>query len=301
MQTITEDDFVNFIGKQESQYIVPASSFVDGVLDRLSGEPQALGDSLPWSKTYSKVRLRPGEISVWAGVNGHGKSQLLNMVCAFALNKSKWLIASLEMKPDATMYRMTRQISGVRDVNPDYALRFMSWTDDKLWIYDQLDTVESERIIGMIHYAAQELKINHIIIDSLMKCGIGSDDYNTQKGFVDRLCWAAKSENIHIHLVAHVRKGNHESDIPDKFDIKGCSEITDMVDNVFIVHRNKGKEEKIRMNKATFEDEQQPDCTLKVAKQRHGEWEGNFLLWFHGDSMQYTPDIDNRPLPFGEI
>jgi len=293
MRKINENDFIKFVGKQESQFIVSAKDFTDGVIERFNGV-QNFGDCLPWSKTHGKVRLRPSEVSVWVGINGHGKSQILGQICAWGVKKNKWLIASLEMKPEATMHRMVRQIAGCEDVAEEYVKKVMNYTDGRLWIYDQLDTVKSERILGMIHYAAQELGIEHVIIDSLMKCGIGSDDYNNQKDFIDRLCWAAKSENIHIHLVAHVRKGVDEGNRPGKFDVKGCSEITDLVDNVFVVHRNKNKEKKQDLGEAV--DNNEPDCTLTVAKQRHGEWEGVFLFWYHKRSMQYIPDTGNMAM-----
>ena len=302
MKTIGDDiDFLAFIGKQESQFIAKASEFGEGVLSRFRGDDSISGDLLPWSKSHQLVALRPGEVSVWAGVNGHGKSQLLGQVCAWNLANSKWLMASMEMKPAATMYRMIRQMAGMKTPSDQYVNRLLKWTDEKLWIYDQLDTVKAERILGMVHYAAQVLKVNHIIIDSLMKCGIGTDDYNAQKAFVDRLCWAAKTENIHIHLVHHIRKGEKESTIPDKFDIRGAAEITDLVDNVFIVHRNKSKEAKrvtAKFADQIFDESSEPDCTLKIAKQRHGEWEGAFNLWFHPDSYQYVPKPENRPMTF---
>jgi len=297
MKTLTDDvDFLKFIGTQESQFIAKPSEFTDEVLKRFSGDEEVMGDLLPWSKTHNCVRLRPGEFSVWAGINGHGKSQLLGQVCAWNMQHKKWLIASLEMKPAATMHRMTRQVAGTDRPTDDYTRNFLGWTDDKLWIYDQLDTVKRDRILGMIHYAAQELGVNHIVIDSLMKCGIPKDDTEGQAAFVDRLCWAAKSENIHIHLVHHVRKGETENKIPDKFDIRGAAEVTDLADNVFIVHRNKAKEAKLSKHEEVGQDE--PDCILAVAKQRHGEWEGRFKLWFNREAMQYTPNSENRPIPF---
>ena len=78
-----------------------------------------------------------------------------------------------------------------------------------------------------------KLGCKHIVIDSLMKCGIGEEDYQAQGDFVDKLCWIAKKYDVHIHLVHHMRKGRSEDDIPDKFDVKGASRITDMVDNLF--------------------------------------------------------------------
>lgn len=294
MKILTDDD-LNFVGTQESQFIIKPSEFTQEVLERFRGDFKYLGDRLPWQKTRSCVALRPAEVSIWSGYNGHGKSQLLGQICAWTLNK-KWLIASMEMKPAATMQRMIRQVAGTREPAEEFLQKFLSWTDEKLWIYDQQDSVNFERVLGVIHYAAQELGIEHIVIDSLMKCGIATDDYSSQKTFVDKLCWAAKTYNIHIHLVHHMRKGVDEMKMPGKYDLKGSGDISDLVDNVFIVHRNKSKE--IKVQKGDDVSELEPDCKLGVVKQRHGEWEGVFNLWFHKESLQYIPDSHNRTMHY---
>ena len=144
-------------------------------------------------------------------------------------------------------------------------------------------------------YAAKELNIEHIFIDSLMKCGIGTDDYNGQKIFVDRLCWAAKTHNVHIHLVHHMRKREKEGHIPDKFDVKGAGETVDLVDNLMIVHRNKTKEMAKEQGKEY--DEASPDTIVVCAKQRHGEWEGRFGLYFDHGSQQLTA-APNKTIPW---
>jgi len=246
------------------------------------------GATLPWAKTHQNVRLRPGEVSVWGGINGHGKSLVTGQCLLWLLADHRSLIASLEMKPEATLERMIRQASGVERYRDEFEAGFLKWTDDKLWVYDQLDTVPSDRILGLCHYAAKELGIEHIVIDSLMKCGIRKDDYDGQTAFIDRLCWAAKSLNIHIHLVHHMRKGEKEEQRPGKFDIRGAGEIVDMVDNLFICHRNKSKERKRDAGENVDYDE--PDATVTVAKARHGEWEGLINLWFDAPSLQFVSE-----------
>lgn len=295
MQLITDEELLAFTGRQESQYLAKPSDFTDEVLDRFSGDHGACGDVLPWEKTHRHLKFRPGEVTLWGGYSGHGKSQLLGQFAAWNLRYKKWLIASLEMKPSATMYRMVRQMSGNARPPNQFIEDALKFTDERLWIYDQTDSVAADRILGLIHYTAEVKKIDHIIIDSLIKCGIGRENYEAQALFVDKLCWAAKSTGIHIHLVHHMRKGQGSYDeykVPSKHDYRGAGEITDLVDNVVIVHRNKGKEEKIRKKEIVGDDE--ADCVLKVDKQRHGEWEGNFKLWFHAESLQYTSNSDNR-------
>jgi len=303
MQTITDKDFIDFIGKQESQYIMPASHWADDVIAEFNGNNVAQGDLLPWSKTHNLIVLRPGEVSLWGGFNGHGKSQILGQAAAWNLKEKPWLLASMEMPPRKTMRRMIRQVAGSSRPTDEYITRFSKWTDGRLWMYDQVDTVEHEKILGMVHYASEVLGIKHIVIDSLMKCGFrGSKDQISSKqvDFVDRLCWAAKHYNNHIHLVHHMRKGEgnqSEYNRPGKHDFRGAGEIADLVDNQFIIHRNKRKE--VMVGKGEEVDDSIPDATLECTKQRHGEWEGLLKFWFHEESQQYTPDANNRPLPYG--
>ncbi len=291
MKTLTDQDFIKFLGKQESQFLAPASQWADDVVNRFAGGHQIYGDKLPWSKTHNLFRFRPGEVTLWGGYSGHGKSLMLGQVCAWSL-KQKWLVASMEMSPAATMERMTRQVAGNNSPTENFVRGWLESTNDRLWIYDQTDSVKSDRILGMVHYAAQELHVEHIVIDSLIKCGIGREDYEAQARFVDRLCWAAKNENVHIHLVHHMRKGINEFTRPTKTDFRGAGELTDLVDNVLIVYRNKSKEKKIAMGETV--DAEDADCFLAIEKQRHFEWEGLFKLWVNPESMQFVPGSGGR-------
>jgi twinkle protein len=303
MKTITNKDidFLAFLGKQESQHIIPASECVDDVIARFAGDNGLRGDPMPWQKTQSCIRFRPGEVTIWGGYNGHGKSLFLGQFAGWNMQLGRrWLIASMEMQPAATMERMIRQASTASEPSDGFIRNFAKWTDDRLWIYDQQDTVQSERILGMVHYAAQEIGVHHIVIDSLMKCGFkGSRDQKSgqQVDFVDRLCWAAKSENVHIHLVHHMRKGEGtegEYTMPGKHDFRGAGEIVDMVDNAIVVHRNKRKENQIDMGQEV--DDGIPDVMIGVVKQRHFSWEGKFKFWFHKDSLQYTENEKRQTL-----
>jgi len=296
MKMISDDiDFLKFSGMAESQFFAQPSEYIDEVTKRLEQGVTAYGEKLPWLKTEDSVRLRNGEVSLWAGVNGHGKSLVLGQVLLWLPFEVKILIASLEMQPAATIERMVKQALGGAMPSRDYIKDFMDAADN-MTLYDQIDTVQPNRILGMIHYAAQELGIKHFMIDSLVKCGISPEDYAKQKEFVDRLCWAAKTEDVHIHLVHHMRKGNKEGDDLDKFDVKGAGEITDLVDNVFIVQRNKFKEEKIQNN--IHVEPLEPDQIIRVVKQRHGEWEGKIALYFHKEANRFLSGPDSKHMPW---
>ena len=287
------DDYLAFIGQQESQEVRPAEDFGHDLFQRVAVGNVMHGPAMPWIKTHDTIRFQPGELSIWAGINGHGKSLLLGQVVLWWLKEQTALIASLEMRPVETLYRMCRQHKGgMFDV--DYLDRFMADLSGRLWIYDQLDSVESERILGLIHYAASELQVDHIVIDSLTKCGLSRDDYAVQARFVDRIQWAAKRHRVHVHLVCHMRKGNDENTRPGKFDIRGAAEISDLADNVLVVYRNKPKEEACRkraagqmLTRAEEMDLTKPDTILRVDKNRANGGEESFGLWFHQGAMQF--------------
>lgn len=283
MNIILDDDLLAFMGKQESQFLVRPYDLLPELKTKLFDETDIQrGITLPWSKTHKNIRLRPGEVSLWAGINGHGKSNLIGQVAAWSLD-SKWLIASMEMKPVVTLERMIKQIAGSGNPTIDFIDNVIPWMNKYLWIYDQTDSVKSDRILALIKYA-KSIDINHVVIDSLIKCGIAKQDLELQARFVDRICWLAKTTGVHVHLVHHVRKTESEKDIPDKYDIRGAGEIIDLVDNIFIIFRNKKKEEEKNPS------ELDPDCILKLAKQRHHSWEGTYKLWFDKDSGQYKTD-----------
>ena len=79
--------------------------------------------------------------------------------------------------------------------------------------------------------------------------------------------------------------------------MKGSGAITDQVDNVIAVWRNKPKERKRDEGLLTEEaDVKEPDCLLICDKQRNGEWEGSIGLWFERDSQQFVASHGEEPL-----
>jgi twinkle protein len=301
-------DFSSYlVGEDDGRAKVrPASEFVDDVVQLIHGDNEELaGHMTPWAKVENRLMFRPGEVSLWAGVNGHGKSGALGYVILGTMTQgAKACIASLEMVPAATMGRMCRQSAGGNMPTVEFIERFHHWTDNKLWLYAHQGQVNGDRMIAVARYCRKELSIDHIVIDSLMKCGLAPDDYSGQKNFVDALCALARDTGLHIHLVHHIRKGDTEKAAPDKFDIKGAGEITDLVDNVLIVFRNKKKEaellktarevDPVKREKAMDMLNSQGDTLVICEKQRHFTWEGSINLFFDKDSQQLL-DHHNSP------
>lgn len=292
--TINLDDYMT--DAPADHRVLPASDWVSEVIDHFHKPDESPKVRLPWRRTHGDFHLRTGEVSLWAGINGHGKSQVIGQVI-HGLNSQgqRVALASLEMRPVATMGRMTRQAYGADMPPAAYIQKFGTWTDGKLWIYDHMGSVNAQTMLAVIRYTVDKFDVHHFVVDNLMKCGMGEDAYTEQKMFVDGLCVIAKDTGCHIHLVLHIVKLKDESALPNKFNIKGSGTITDLVDNIFIVWRNKAKESAFRSGDA-FEPEE-PDCLLVLDKQRHGEGvEGKYKLFFDPASMQYMEDRHAQPI-----
>ena len=288
-------DFEAYFSEQDvdAAKVKPASSWADAVVDRFHGQ----GAPVNWvptgfAKAEGKFDIRPGEVTIWAGVNGHGKTTHLSHVMLNLMRAGQRVcMASLEMKPAETMAKMCRQAAGSGNPAIGFIRDFHRWTDKRLWIYDHVGRVAAQRMLAVATYVRKELKADHMVIDSLMKCGLGTDDYTAQRDFVDGLCAIARDTGLHIHLVCHMRKGENERMAPGKFDVKGAGEVTDLVDNLVIVWKNLRKESK----EGQETDGKDPDAFVRSAKQRHHPWEGSFAYWFDKDSQQFLEAEWARP------
>jgi twinkle protein len=119
-----------------------------------------LGDKLPFESADQKVGFRKKEVTVLAGVNGHGKSLLLGQIALDIVSKgSKLLMASLEMPPVSTLARMTKQATGIYIPEPRDIKKFMEWKLDHFYLFNHVGSLEPWQVISLCRYAAIELKV----------------------------------------------------------------------------------------------------------------------------------------------
>ena len=243
------------------------------------------GHATPWEATAGKFEFRESELTVWTGWKGHGKSLVLSQVIEkFISDGKKAFIISPEFPPHRILYRMMMQSVGYYNMNGKTAFEWLGAIDDSLWLYDQQSSLKPLEIPALCRYAVGEHGVDHIVIDSLMKCGIPPDDFSGQKKLVDSIQQVAHNSNAHIHLVAHSRKSGDDSKIGGLHDVKGSSEIADMAENVIVVWRNKPKE----MGGGKKDE---PDCIVKIEAQRNGDgWIGQIPLWFKKSNFTFHGD-----------
>lgn len=288
-----------------------ASQFVDEVIAEFYPEdqPERPGFYGPWQHTHSQFRFSMSELSIFNGVNGHGKSQMVGHLMLEALRSGESVcIASMELKPAKLLKRLVSQASGMRDGKPtkEYIQAITQWFHDRLYIFNVVGTTKKEKLLEVFEYARQRYGVRVFVVDSLLKCGIGDDDYNGQKLFVERLCDFKNDTDSHLMLVTHSRKGESELKPTGKMDVKGSGSITDLADMVFTTWRNKIKERDAQAGPKEDEDpdifdeklKASPDAILYCDKNRNGDWEGTVNLWFCRNSFQYLSGPDQKPFQY---
>lgn len=280
-------------------------SFSDEVRKEFSGEDECKGDALPWPKAANFYRMRTGELTVWHGYSGHGKSMVISHIFSDLMKQGRRVcVASMELPARKLLKRMYQQIGACENPGEIYFDDITRFITGRGWVVNIKGTAKSEVILNLLDYAFRRYGVSHYLIDSLCKCGFAEDDYNAQKKFIDQLTDFTLEKPIHVHLVAHDRKGENETGVPGKMDVRGTSGITDMADNVISVWRNKPKEDQIQKIKPgdpiPFEVSKQPDAFLHVHKQRYFDWEGKIGLFYNPASHQYLESEGLDPLPMVE-
>jgi DNA primase (bacterial type) len=246
------------------------------------------GAEQPW------FEFRPGEVTVWTGYNGHGKSLMLNQVLiGLMVQGERMCVFSGEMLPKQQGRRMAKQLTGLDRPSPQYLEAARQWITDKAWIFNLAETATLERLLEVFRYGFKRYGIRHFVIDSLMMTDVpedGAGALSAQKEAMRKLATFARSNQVHIHLVAHPRKGQDEKKGPGKLDVAGSSKITDAADNVFSVWAD---------HKEPGERTEEPDGKLELHKQRNGDVQSKRLwLYFNRDAQQFTTDSRRRPYQY---
>lgn len=199
-----------------------------------------------------------GELSVWSGKSGQGKSTFLGQILLNAVDKGDPVCAySGELRADRFQYWINLQAAGRTNIieyqdgkegKPfgvianETSSRIRDWYRGKFWLYDNsiVDNGEETSILKVFQYAAKRYGCKVFLVDNLMTSRFNvqkdGDFYRAQSNFVGELVHFAKAFEAHVHLVAHPKKTKGDL---GKEDVSGIADITNRADNVFSVERMK--------------------------------------------------------------
>lgn len=184
-----------------------------------------------------------GELSVWSGGNASSKSTYMNQIALESINQNyNVAIYSGELTSNRLLQWITLQASNKEDVinnkgfyRPKYKDKILYWLDTRLFIYDNELGNKKDTLLESIQDVVERKNVKVIIIDNLMSIELSNQNkYDEQSILIKELSSLAKKLNIHIHFVCHPRKA---MTFLRKNDISGTADLTNIADNVFILHR----------------------------------------------------------------
>lgn len=195
------------------------------------------------------VGLHMSEVTMLSGSNGSGKSSWLNTLLLNIVQQGKKIaLWSGELRSDILKTWIQMVAAGKENLTPSkinegkyYILNHIGeqidqWLDGKFFIYNNEYGTKWEQIF---HDMEELLKVGVKVfaLDNLFSLDIDlfdGDKNNKQKELILQIKDFAKKNQVHIILVAHPRK---VMTFLRKNDISGTSDLTNAVDNVFIIHR----------------------------------------------------------------
>ena len=191
-----------------------------------------------------------GEMTVWSGGNASGKSTLVSQIGLAAISEGhKAAMFSGEMTASRVREWVLLQAAGPEYVMKDpltpnhYCLKhgieakLDAMLTGKLSIYDNDFGTDWEVVTNTIFDWVRQNEASVVIIDNLMALDIPTgpiDKYDMQSRIAKRFSAMAKELNVHVHFICHPRKTEA---FPRKGDISGTADITNVADNVIMVHR----------------------------------------------------------------
>lgn len=193
------------------------------------------------------VLRRGGNINI---TGNSGKTSWLNCITLNVIEKGfKVAIWSGEMQDWRFQNWMNQMAAGKGYVRKkqgfdnlyytpkDVCEKIDSWIDGKLFLYNNSYGSKWEQLFNDVKEIVEEKGVQLVILDNLATLcidGYDSGTYANQTKFIIDLKEYAKQKNIHVILVAHPRKQN---DFLRKEGISGTADLTNIADNVFLLHR----------------------------------------------------------------
>ena len=275
-----------------------AADYTDAVLKLFWPEPGTpQGYDTPYTGLLGKLLFRPGELTLWTGATGSGKSQVLSDCTVHWIKRgAKVCLASLEMAPAQSLKRMVKQAGGVDRPTEEYLHATMAFISQGLWLYTRVGKSGVSELLDVFSYARMKYGCDTFVIDSLMRLGIPKDDYvGQEKAVFEMIDWTIRND-VHLHLVAHARKGGQSGSVPNSEDVGGASEIGSNAFNIVGIWRNRQVEDEMKGGDAdrVAAASEKPGVILNVSKQRNGDYEGKCGLWFDQETYRYRSADERR-------
>lgn len=195
------------------------------------------------------IGLYVGEVTIISGNNSSGKSSWINTLLLNIIDQGHKVALWSGELPSHILKTWIQMVAAGKNyltpskkdfgkyyVRNEIGDRIDRWMDGKFFLYNNEYTNKWEQIFHDMEELCS-IGVKLFVLDNLFSLDIDlfdGDKNNKQKELILQICRFAKSKKVHIMLVAHPRK---VTTLLRKTDISGSSDLSNAVDNVFIIHR----------------------------------------------------------------
>jgi len=268
----------------EMPHLHSADYFIEDVKELYLHPEQLEGDPIGFDKLQGILHgWRGGELTIWTGKNGSGKSTFVNQAILKQIvnNGKRICIGSFELPAKRFLNWLIKAYTPIDvEYNQEKVIEdFLKQIAPQLYIIDIVGEVKKDSLYEIMKYAAMKYGVEYFVIDSMMRISMPyHNELKEQKAFISELKSFSMEYDVHTHLITHPRKTQRDDDMIGQADISGTGNITDLADNVIVLHRYSEKQKK----KLKEETNISADARIIVTKNReHGEQGGGYL---HFDS-----------------
>lgn len=216
--------------------LIMGNELNDRITEYFRPKPEAFTLNFLRGNGHDGFFFRDGEVTLWSGLTGDGKSSMLATVMVqLAADKIPFFICSMESLPEALCATLSHIAYGQNPTESEVK-KFLKYFGGQFCFAD-FTNVAPDQLMKLMAAAQKKFGARHFIIDPFMRITGLEGEYPAQNAFVTRLQVFAKANQSHIHLVAHPKK--HDAELRTRLqDVKGSNDLTNNVDNVVIVRRN---------------------------------------------------------------
>ncbi len=234
-----DSDYLKELGRlEEKNRLVSPKAIIGKVKQLVKAPPQAL--MMPWGENaFCISRFYPKRWTVWSGVTFAGKTSMLRNLMLYGLSRhEKFLFCSLEEDDDEALLEIAAAAALGNRAPPDQFLDYCAdaW-DERMYLFQHQGSVDPKVLLGVVCYAAAELGVTQVVIDSMMRLKMRQDDNDASNELAQTISHITKKWSIHIHFVIHPRKTQNSQEMLDLHDIKGAGELVNNADNVITIQR----------------------------------------------------------------
>jgi len=249
--------------------IFTASDISDEIDDYYeNGLPKGVGIGLPEFDQF--LRFHKGYMTVITGIPSHGKSEVLDFICAKLNVVDGWKIAfySPENQPLQLHFSkiaeklIGKPFNGFGRMNVNEVALAKTYFNDNFYFIKPEKDVSLDNILVKVRSLVRKKGISAFVIDAWNKLDHQYSGNETQyvSAQLDKLDNFCQLNNVHLFLVAHPTKIQKDKqtgkfEVPNLYSISGSANFFNKTGNGISVYRNFGEDNKrsdIHIQKVKF-------------------------------------------------